>query len=322
MVGDDSPGMTQEMADQGVSAICCRAPGFKGGAHAGYENALDAIINSLPDVPAENADRENPTANVLGVLPVQDIHWLGNLAELSRIFGGIGVRANVIFGPDGGVGDFAKIPSASLNAVASKWGLRAARALQDKYGTPYIYLPDAMMGNQAEVFVREAASRLGISPLAEDFIAGEREYFLYAMSRISDYYYDWRFQRKTAIVGDESSVVRYRRFFSEDLGIETVAAIATDGDGEAGAAGPGAGKYAPTHFSADGGEIDELIAQSGAEFVLGSGLENGIASRLGVPNYVISYPAFGRVIIGRSDIGWRGAVSTLECMAEALGRFA
>ncbi len=322
MVGDDIISMTQEIIDQGENAIYYKAAGFKGNQFTGYEGILNAILAQLPVNPVDNGI-EKGLVNLFGILPKQDICWQGNLKEIQRILGNIGVKANILFGFGQDIRAWQEIPKAELNIAVSKWGLSAVKKAEEKFGTPYLYFPEPGLGEEATgEFLQKIGERLGIdSDKTERYLEKEKEHFAHALEQIIEYYYDYDFQKTIAIVGDESTVIRYAAFLTKYLGMDVEFAVITDSSGEEDREEilSSAGKYTDrVYFSKDSSEIDEMIENGNVELIFGSGLENRIAAKLDIPNYIVSYPAYGKVILDRSDIGYAGAVSLLEDLSNLL----
>ena len=317
MVGDDIIYMTQEIIDQGENAIYYRAPGFKGNEHVGYEGVVKTIISQLNGA-ADIQNKEGKSfINILGILPKQDIYWQGNLNEIKRILKNVGIKANTLFGYGQGIEQWKDISRAELNVVVSKWGVSAAEKAKEKFGTPYIQIDDIGLGEEEiGYFVREIAKKLEINiDIVETYLEKEKGKFTYALEQITEYYYEYDFQKSIAIVGDESTVIRYGKFLTKYLGIEVGVAIITDSAGEENRqkSSVTVKEFAnEVYFSKDSSEIDRIISNGNVELILGSGLEDRVAKKLNIPNYIVSYPAYGKVIIGKSDVGFVGAVSILE----------
>jgi nitrogenase molybdenum-iron protein beta chain len=323
MVGDDIISMTQEIVEQGESAIYYKAPGFKGDQHIGYAGVIDAILSQLPEVTNMVSEKEDGLVNLLGIIPKQDLYWQGNLNEIERILQHLGVKVNKLLGYQQTIDHWKKIPSAQLNVVVSKWGVNLAKKLEQSYGTPFIYIEDPGLElDHIEDFVKKVADQLKIDPeKVKEYLDVEYDRVIDAFSQISDYYFDYDFQRQAVIVGDESTVLRYGRFLSKHFGMEILAAIITDFTGEATkqVIPEEFKKFAQeTYFTKDSREIDKIIENADAEIIFGSGLENKIAKKQQIPNYIISYPAFGKVIILKSDIGYQGAVNVIEELSSFL----
>jgi nitrogenase molybdenum-iron protein beta chain len=322
MVGDDSISMTQEIVDQGEKAIYYKAPGFAGNQYTGYVGVLDAIINKLPNVISLSTEIKKGLVNIFGILPKQDIYWKGNLAEIDRLLRNVGIKVNTLFGYGQGLDQWKTISNAELNIVVSKWGIPAAEKLKEKYGTPYVVFDHIGLGEEIEDFVRTVAKELGTDlGIVEEYLLNEKKKFVYALEQFAEYAYVYDFQKPVAIVGDESTVIRYSRFLTKYWGIDIEIAIITDFIGSAEDQVISAslqGIANEIYFSKDTSTINKIIKAGNIELILGSGLENTAAEKLKIPNYIVSYPAYHKVIISQSDIGYQGAVFILEELSSLL----
>jgi nitrogenase molybdenum-iron protein beta chain len=204
MVGDDIIAMTQEIIDQGEKAIFYKAPGFAGNQYTGFTGVLNAIITQLPKVFNPSTDKKKGLINILGILPKQDLHWNGNLAELKRIFGAIGIEANTLFGFGQGLEQWKQLPNAELNLVVSKWGIPAAEKLKEQYGTPYLVFDSIGLGTEIEAMIRAVAEALEVDPNSvERYLQEEKKRFTHALEQFAEYAYDHDFQKTVAIIGEE-----------------------------------------------------------------------------------------------------------------------
>lgn len=326
MVGDDSISMTQEIVDQGEKAIYYKAPGFKGDQYIGYEGIVNALIDKLPSV-YENLTVETEDnrirVNVLGIIPGQDIYWQGNLDEIQRVLQALGIEVNKLLGYKQSIDNWRRLNTASLNIVVSKWGIEAAKKLKDLYGTPYTVVDNLGIGPEAvEQLVKSVATELDINlDTAKEFIDAERERFRYSLKQIAEYYYDYDFQKRVVIIGDESTTIRYADFLTTYLGMEILAIIITDfvGEEEEQESSEFLRSLAyEIYYKKDTREISQIIEQISPEFVLGSSLEEEISTSIGAYHYTISYPAYHKVIIGSCNIGYKGAIEIIEDLSSIL----
>jgi nitrogenase molybdenum-iron protein beta chain len=322
MVGDDMAAMTAELAGQGVPVICYEGAGFKGDTYSGYEGVTEAVFTQLPGVmhiPAEKRDR---SVNILGLVPGEDPYWQGNLEELRRIFGNLGLNVNAFFGNTQGLESWKRAYGADLTIVLSKWGLRAAKWLEEQYGIACLELKGAFLGErETGAALKKVAALLGLEErVIEPFLKKERDRFIYALGQIKDYYYNYHFQRDYAIVGDEGTIRRYGKFLNGILGFSLKTAIVTDSpEGEEPPSPPEEleGLAERVYFSKDGGEISEILRDTKPELLLAGAPEKQLARRYGIPLLTVSSPA-GRVILNRSNIGYAGALTTLEELSDLL----
>jgi nitrogenase molybdenum-iron protein beta chain len=322
MVGDDIVSMTAELAGQGTPVICYEGAGFKGDAYSGYEGVTEAIFTQLPGVVSIPTENEERSVNILGIVPGQDPFWQGNLEELRRIFGSLGVRVNTFFGYGQGLESWKRAYKADLTIVFSKWGLRAAKKLEEQYGIPCLELNGAFLGErESGAALKKAAALLGLEEeKIKLFLKDEKGRFVYAVRQIKEYYYNYHLQRVYAIVGDEGTILRYGKFLGGILGFSLKAAIVTDAS--AGEERPHsqeelAGLSEQVYFSRDRSEIAEIISRSQPELLLAGMPEKEIAQGLGIPLLMVSSPT-GRMILNRSNMGYAGALAVLEELSDLL----
>jgi nitrogenase molybdenum-iron protein beta chain len=327
MVGDDIAAMTKEAREQGFPVIFANTPGFRGGAHHGYELAVKALIEQLPAVRETDGETAPAAVNILGVVPNQDVFWQGNLLELREVLGSVGVEANTLFGLGQGVESWQRIALAELNLVFSPWGLEAARLLEERYGTPWLDLKSLPVGaGQTSSLLELLTERLNLdrSKTAEVLLAGERREAHY-LERIADTYFAHGFQKEFALVGDAGQVTGLAGFLVKTLGLIPASVIVTDPVAEPlhRKIAAGIGALAPdlppeVVFAEDTGRIGDIIRKSGAELVLGSHLEREVALELGLPFQEVSFPVIGRVVLSRSYLGYRGGIALVEDLGTTL----
>ncbi|MFP3091196.1 hydrogenase [Treponema sp. TIM-1] len=314
MVGDDAAAMTAELAGQGAPVICYEGAGFKGDAYSGYAGVTEAIFAQLPGVAAIPAKGGERSVNILGLVPGQDPYWQGNLAELGRIFHRLGVRVNTFFGSGQGLESWKRAYRADLTIVVSRWGIRAAKLLEDRYGVPSLELNGAFLGEQETgSALRKAAALLGEERELEPFLQAEKSRFVYALRQIRDYYYA-HFPRNYGIAGDEGAILRYGKFLGGVLGFSLKAAIITDAPAGEENPRPAAeleGLTEKVYCSKDRGEIAEIIVDTRPQLILAGAPEKALARRLGIPLLRVSSPA-GRMMLNRSNLGYTGALTVLE----------
>ena len=326
MVGDDSISMTQEIVDQGEKAINYKAPGFKGDQYIGYEGIVSTLIDKLPGVYENVTEEINDNriqVNILGIIPVQDIYWQGNLDDIQRVLQSLGIEVNKLLGYRQSINNWRRMNTANLNIVVSKWGLEAAKKLKKLYHIPYIVVDNLGMGPDAmELLVDQIAKEIPIKvEIARDFFRKEKERFRYALKQITEYYYDYDFQKSVVIVGDESTTIRYADFLTRYLGMEILAILITDFVGEETSQKPS--EYLRSlaygiYYKKDTREISQIIEETNPELILGSSLEEGIARSLGAYHYTISYPAYNKVIISSCDVGYEGGIGLIENLSSVL----
>jgi len=326
MVGDDIPAMAKEGKEQGWPVVYANTPGFGGDVHHGYQVAVRALLEQLPELAAsETAPVEN-LVNIWGVIPNSDPFWRGNLQELHRVLSGAGLTANLLLGDGQGVQAWRQIPGARLNLSVSPWGEEAVRLLEERYGTPYLSVPALPVGFATGKFLRAVLAALGRDndEAAESFIAREEAVLNRHFARMADSYFRHGFQREFALVGESAQVIGLAGFLSGQLGLVPGTLAVTDPlpepsrrevEQHVGAITKGA---ATVVFSEDQAEITDALGTGSPGIVVGSSLERAAAASLGIPLVEASFPIGSRLILDRCYSGYRGAVTVLEDVGSAM----
>jgi len=326
MVGDDIPAMAKEGREQGWPVVYANTPGFRGGVHLGYQLAVRALIEQLPDLKKDAAGPVAGLVNIWGIVPRQDPFWRGNLEELGRLLEGGGLVPNLLFGPGAGVAAWKRVPEAALNLVVSSWGDLPARLLEERYGTPTLSFNGLPVGPAARQLVRNVTELLGLDrERSEAFLEGEEKRLNGYLAGLADTYYRAGFQREFALVGESAQVAGLADFLAGTLGLVPRALIITDNPPEyvrealiAQLVGLVPESRAEVSFAEDRAEIADLVTAADPGLVLGSSLEAGVADRLGVPFLQVSFPVADRVLLSRGYAGYRGAASLLEDLGSAI----
>lgn len=327
MIGDDIPAMTKEAREQGIPAIFANTPGFRGDLSRGYELAVQALIEQLPDLPGTEVETVPNLVNIWGIIPQHDLFWQGDLLELTRILGQLGLTVNPLFGTDSTLEAWRRVPQAVLNLSFSQQGDKVLQLLEEKYGTPSLSWPGLPIGALASGrLVEELTDRLQLDQSrVEAVLQREEALFRHALTRLADLYFREDFQRVFAVVGGSAQVLAVTEFLVGSFGLFPALAVITDQQGESAKAeitrqlhSRQGALASPIFFSGDAGEIAEQVQCSGAELVLGSALEGGVARRLNAPLLQISFPLDSRLILNRSYAGYNGALTLLEDLGSAI----
>ncbi len=326
MIGDDVPAMAKEARDQGMKVLSLASAGFRGSAHDGYVAFLKGVLAHC-DLLGPADGREPLLVNLLGIVPRQDAFWEGELAEWSRLLAGIGLRANPLFGPDGGVDGLRALTRAGMSLVFSPWGGEVAGLLERDSGVPWLEAGGLPVGAAATAEVlRALAGRMSLdAPQVERFIAAETRREDHHLHRLAELYYRHDLQRDFALVAGSLQAAGLVRFLIETLGWSPRTIIIADAPPETArpelrrrlSAATG-GFDARVLFSEDAGEIEAAILEQGAEIVLGRAVERAAAVALAVPLVQVAFPVTDRLVLDKGFSGMRGAVTLVEEIARAV----
>ncbi|MDR1538285.1 MAG: hypothetical protein LBU32_09880 [Clostridiales bacterium] len=329
IIGDDAVGVARRFKDENV--IGASTPGFLGNALKGYDAVMEALIESFIE---PSPVHDTLSVNILGVVPGQDVFYHGNLDEIKRLLGLIGVSANTFFSTGESVSAIRGYGRAALNIVLStQAGLGPAEKFKSVHGIPYIVseLPIGPAGTEA--FLRQVAEELGISAaLAEEAFRAEKAYYYSFLERIVDIYSDIDFQRYAVVVADSYYAHALTRFLANDLGwIPHLTAI-NDIEDEAEQA-----EYLKKFDDISSKTKPKVIFQRHAglllgevrnswqlnrnsryydsfspAYVIGSGIERSLADKLGAGFLSVAYPVSNRAVLNKGYAGCRGALSLIE----------
>ncbi|MDR1205182.1 MAG: hypothetical protein LBL26_06830 [Peptococcaceae bacterium] len=347
IVGDDSAAMTKELTDQGYPAICVNAPGFGGGAGDGYEKAAAALLggcggknesggavkpdgmddHSSEDETAPEPDRYD--VNILGIVPQKHIFWLGELYAIHDLTRLLGLRANLLLGPQSGPADWQSAKHARFSIVFSQHGLRAAQFLEANHGVPYLLTTGLPVGaRDSESLAERVRQAWGIEipeDAARQFQAVKKR-LRRELMEAAPYYYTKGLQREFAIVAGHDEVLGCVRVLTDTLGMVPSAAVVADIP-EASLLPPfldeikGLTKAYGTQllFSENTGEIHSLLSEARPGLILGSGLEAMAAKKIGAPLIELSAPVFSAApVFARHYCGLSGEESLLADVFRSL----
>ncbi|OAV76224.1 Nitrogenase molybdenum-iron protein beta chain [Bacteroidales bacterium Barb7] len=327
LVGDDVPSVVSEFQRKGVNIVYAETGGFKGNNFTGHELVTKAIIDQY--VGAYEGEKEQHTVNVWSLLPFQNTFWRGDLSEIKRILEGIGLKVNILFGHEsGGVGEWKNIPKAQFNLVLSPWlGLETAQHLEKKYGQPFLHVPVIPIGaKETGRFLREVSDFAGLDKeKTEAFIQAEEKIYYYYLEHFADFYaeYWWGLPARFAVVGDSAYNLALTKFVVNQLGIIPARHIITENPPE---------EYQEAireqyrhiaddvsmevDFIEDGYTVGQLLKETDfgnkPPIIFATTWDRDVAKELNGHLIEVGFPASYEVVISRSYIGYRGALTLLE----------
>ncbi|MCW2276597.1 nitrogenase component 1 [Heliophilum fasciatum] len=327
LVGDDVGSVVKEFQVQGVPIVFAETGGFKGNNFTGHELVTRAIIDQY--VGDYDGPREQGSVNVWSLLPYHNTFWRGDLTEIKRILEGIGLKVNILFGPESrGASEWKNIPKAQFNLVLSPWlGLQTAKHLEAKYRQPFLHVPVIPIGaKETSAFLRQVAQFAGIDvAAAEAFIAKEEGTYYRYLEDFTDFYaeYWWGLPARFAVIGDSAYNLALTKFLVNQLGLIPSKQIITENPPE---------EYrelireqyrtiaddvaTDVDFQEDSHIIHQLIRQSDfghkPPIIFGTTWERDLVKELKGAIVEVGFPTSYEVVLARSYIGYRGALTLLE----------
>lgn len=315
IVGDDIGAMTKEAAEQGYPVINISTPGFKGHSFDAYIKVIKGIIDGLSKINSLETTVDKNLINIFGILPNLDPYWEGNLEELHSLLREAGLKANPLFGYESSVANWKQIGNAGLNVVFTGWGLEIARYLEEKYGTPYIYIEEPPLGiNGVEEILDKLASVYeNKKDSLNEIKLQKKNRYLYYLSKLAPYYYKYHIQKEVVLVGP-AYITSIGKFLEDSFGQIIRAVIITDNasDLQKELISKKFGSDTEIYYFEDGKKIEEKIRAISPEIILGSQLEKNIARELNIPVLYVSLPTEEKIILGKRQLGLRGSLEFLE----------
>ena len=251
------------------------------------------------------------------------------MTELKRILEGAGWEVNILFGYGSkGVKEWLTIPNAEFNLVVGPWlGLKTVKLLERKYNQPYLHLPVLPIGaKQVAEFLRAIVDFSHENEVqTERFIKQEEKEYYYYLEYFTDFYaeYWWGLPAVYSVVSDAAYNLAINKFVVNQLGLIPAKQIITDHTPE---------KYqeairteyqklaedvgAEVEFVEDGYIVNKLLKQEDyghkPPVIFGTSWERDTVKELNGHIVEVSYPVSYDVVLNKTYIGYRGALTLLE----------
>ncbi len=327
LIGDDVEAVVRRFQKEGYPIVHADAAGFRGNNLFGHESVVKAIIEQyVGDVKTE---KTKGLVNLWADVPYFDTNWKGNYSELKRILEGAGFKVNVLFGIESeGVKSWKKIPKAQFNLVVSPWvGVSIAELLQEKYDQPFLHIPVVPIGEkETTAFIRKVVEFAGIdNKKAEKFIKKESEQYYYYYEHISEFISEYWFglPARFLIAADAQTTLGISKFLADQIGLIPAKVIISDNTPL---------KYQDeiaeefrnisddtsidVKFIEDGytieKEFDEADFGYGKPLFLATSWDQDVARKHNGLFVPIGTPNNFEVVLNRTYIGYRGAITLLE----------
>jgi nitrogenase molybdenum-iron protein beta chain len=331
LVGDDVAAVVKPFQQQGAPIVYAETGGFHGNNFTGHERVTRAIIDQfVGEYAGESVEK---SVNVWTLLPYQNTFWRGDLTEIKRLLTGIGLKVNILFGPESaGVSEWKAIPSAQFNLVIGPWlGLQTARHLETKYSQPFLHVPALPIGaGETATFLRRVAGFAGLNKgrakrKVESFIADEEARYYKYIEDFTDFYseYWWGLPARFAVIGDAAYALGLTRFLVNQLGLIPGRVVVTDNPPDE-YREPIRDQFrsiatdvsVEIHFEEDSYAIHQLLRQTDfghkPPILFGTTWERDLAKELKGAVVEVGFPASYEVVLNRSYLGYRGALTLLE----------
>ncbi|WP_368488889.1 nitrogenase component 1 [Clostridium sp. BJN0013] len=335
MIGDDIEAVVKDFTGTEKPVIAVPTPSFKGNSYYGYDFLLQGLVKQYVEPKEKKTEKQ---VNILGIVPGQDIFWKGNLKEMKRILGLIGIKANTLFGEGEDIEDIKNSANASLNIVLSKvFGKETAEEYKEAHNIPYITAQVPIGYIQTEKFIRKVGRYFDIPESTIDkALEKERNIYYDYFERFLDIYTDADLQRYALVVGDSNYAPSLSRFVSDELGWLPELAVITDILNEKDKVeeqfkGFESGLKTTVKFDTDTSSIKRYLREVWEPnknqryyeamvplVVIGSIFEKELAASINVPLVTVSFPITNRIVLNRSYVGFNGGLTLTEDILSSL----
>jgi len=325
IVGDDVRSVVQEFQKQGAPIFWAETGGFRGSNYEGHERVLLALIEQHL---AKSGDIERGLVNIWSIVPYQDTFWEGDIEALSSLIASLGLRPNTIFGYHGGPHALADVARAELNLLVSPWlGLRAMKALESRFGTPFLHYPVLPIGPaETSRFLRELGQAAGVeSKKVESVIDEQERRYFHFVGRSADILLEVRMgiPARFVTIADSFYAPAIARFLAIDFGLRpehTFIIDRTPPEHQDAVRGLFAGIHddltePPVIFTNDGGVIRETLRSvtfPSRPFVIGSNWDRVLAREFQGYPLSVSLPCSDRLVMSRTYAGYEGGLRLAE----------
>lgn len=323
IVGDTVEEIVDEFKDASKPVIFASTPGFKGNNYKGHEWVVNAIIEQYLK---KSDEKIKGLVNIWADVPYQDEFWSGNLRELEKLVGELGLIPNTIFGYKRGIDNINKIPEAEFNLLVSPWvGLESVKKMEEKFNTPFLHYPTLPIGAfETSKFLRKVGEFAGVNKeKVEELINKKEEYYYYYIERYADLFLETRvMSKKFSIVGDAQYVLGITKFLVNDLGLFPAKQfIVDDTPKEYREEIKGYfkdlnyGIQAEVDFQTDGYKIHKEIEETdyhGYPLIIGSYWEKEVSERTNAHFLNVSWPVNERLVMNGYYVGYDGGLKLIE----------
>jgi len=317
IIGDDVNSTAEAFRAQGQPVYAIDTPGFAGDSNLGYEVIWNTFIDQViePDLPTDEK-----LVNLFGIVPYHDPFWSGNLEELSRILGKLGLRVNTFFTGHQGINTIRRSSSAALNIIVNPWLFKGpADKFESRFGVPYIRYPGLPIGAaDTERFIRQVAEALELDSKLVDQVIEEEADYVYSYLAQAIGVLSWK---RFAVVGDAASAVGITRYLANDYSFTPLLTIISEPiyrpeDKDRIRARLNDLEYARPPkivFAADQYDINEaLMNEEEVSLIVGSSNESEVAALKGIQFITATFPLKERLIFNRAYAGYRGSLTLTE----------
>ncbi|MDR1942166.1 MAG: hypothetical protein LBQ47_07550 [Endomicrobium sp.] len=334
IVGDDVNSVAREFANEGKPVVYVETPGFKCTNYQSHSIVVNAIIDQYVDINYDkSAQKQKNLVNVFASIPYQDPFWKGNLEEIKRLIEGIGLKANILFGPySKGIDEWKTVPQAAFNVLISTWyGTEIVENLKTKYGQPYYNFPYIPVGaNDCAKFLSRLLKYANDNGAgldeekAESFIKREEKAFYEEIDNLATFLLEFRYGLPNFfhVLSDSGYVLGISKFLLHEVGIipKELFIMEQTPDEYKQKILDEASKISDkrkisVYFQPDGGLAQDIIRgadHQGRGVLLGGAWDKQLAQEKQFDFVSIGHPSTYRLVLTTTYFGYKGGLRLIE----------
>jgi light-independent protochlorophyllide reductase subunit B len=321
LIQDDPAGLSKAL-NLDIPVVPLELPSYQRKENWGAAETFYQMVRVIagPHAPAPGAERaerpagHKPSCNILGGTALGFRHR-DDVIEVRRLLDALGVTVNIIAPWEATPADLTRLGDADFNVVLyPEIAEPAARWLEKTFHQPRTKTVPVGIGATRD-FLREVAELAGMDPETAVETAESRLPW-YARSVDSNYLTG----KRVFVFGEANRAVAIARVAKEELGFEVVGLGCYNREFARDIRDAAAKYGVEPLISDDYLEVEEKIAESQPEMVLGTQMERHIAKRLGIPCAVISAPVHVQDFPARysPQMGFEGANVLFDTLVHPL----
>ncbi|MDR2587134.1 MAG: hypothetical protein LBC23_02580 [Coriobacteriales bacterium] len=335
IVGDDVASVVGEFTSRGKPLVHVETAGFKFNNFVAHSHVVNAIIDQFVDLHVEDflPRSDKALVNVFASLPYQDPFWKGNLREYKRLLEAIGLKVNILFGPESsGVEEWKSIPAANFNILISPWyGLPIVENLEQKYGQPFYHFGYVPIGANETTRFLEGLAAFAVEQGAlvdparvAALIAHEEHAFYEEIDNLATFLLEFRYglPNHVHILHDAGYVLGLAKFLLHEVGIVPKEQFIVDNTPpefedaiRASLAATSDKREIPVTFDPDAGDAQRIIRElkhEGRGLIIGSGWDKELAKEKDYDYLPAAAPCPYRLVLTTNYAGFTGGLRVIE----------
>ncbi|SET11159.1 nitrogenase component 1 [[Clostridium] polysaccharolyticum] len=330
IIGEDIEGVINQIENkEKASIIYIDTGGFQGKAYDGYDIVFQELFRQY--IPKR--EKKKNLVNLFGEVPGYDPYFRGNLEEIKRILGEIGLEVNQFLTPGETHENLLSAGSAALNIVLSPvHGIKIVQTAKKTHDIDYLVEPLPVGAIATERFIRKVAERLELdSEKVEKVVKNEKKKYYTYFEQVTDYITDTDVQSYGIVIANSTDALSYAEYLENEIGFIPKYIFITDFLSESEKA-----QVEEAYFKLAFGEPPELVFEMETKaieryvtqrhhfgeadeyvetlyplIILGSSIDTQLANKLEGDLLPISYPCYPAVL-NKGYAGFRGGNTLFE----------